>query len=72
MGWTSRPYSHRKHRVDLPSLDIRRIHSVPYRAVTKAREFERSEIDDMLKMNFIEPPQMEWALPVVFAAKKEL
>ena len=60
-----------KHRIDLDPPDSIPIHSVPYRAGPKAREFEKQEIQKMLSMNVIEPAQSEWAAPIVFAPKKD-
>ena len=60
-----------KHRIDLDPVDSRPIHSAPYRAGPKAREFEKQEIQKMLAMNVIEPAQSEWAAPIVFAPKKD-
>lgn len=41
-------------RIDLELSDILPIHSVPYCAGTKARVFEKPEIDHILAMNVIE------------------
>lgn len=46
-----------KHRVELTPPNARPIHSVPYRAGLKARTFEKTEIDRLLRTDVIEPAQ---------------
>lgn len=60
-----------KHRIVLTSTDIWPINFVPYRAGRKEREFEKMEIDKMIRMNVIEPRDSEWASPFLFAPKKD-
>ena len=43
----------------------------PYRAGPKAREFEKKEVERMLRDGIIEPSQSNWAAPVVLVPKKE-
>ena len=59
-----------KHRIELQP-GARPSYSAPYRAGPKARDFEKSEIDKMLKAGVIEPAKTEWAAPIVFAPKKD-
>lgn len=60
-----------KKRIELTTLDIRPIKSVPYCTGPKARKFEWTEIDKMLGINVIDFSQSEWASRIVFAAKKD-
>ena len=46
-------------------------YSQPYRAGTKAREAESSEIHRMLRAGVIEPATSEWASPVVLVPKPD-
>lgn len=46
------------------------MNSPRYRAATKAREFEKQQINRMLAMDDIEPAQTEWDSPIVFIPKK--
>lgn len=47
------------------------INSAPYRAGPKVREIGTTEIDNMLRMNVLEPSLSEWASPIVFTQKKD-
>lgn len=63
--------NNRKHLIKLTSENTPPIHSVPYRVGPKAREFETAKFDKMLIHKVIEPIQIEWAPPIVFAIKKD-
>lgn len=47
------------------------VHSAPYHAGSKTREFEKVEIDKMLEQLIIEPAQTERAAWIVVAPKKD-
>jgi Reverse transcriptase (RNA-dependent DNA polymerase) len=47
------------------------VHSQPYRAGSRAREAESSEVQRMLKPKVIEPTTSEWASPVVLVPKPD-
>lgn len=49
------------------SNDVVPISSVSHHAEPKAREFEKSEIDKMLRINIIEPAKLEWTLSIIFS-----
>lgn len=59
------------HRVELDPPETRLIHTASYPAGTKAKDFEKNEIDNILSLNVVEPFQTEPASPVVFALKKD-
>lgn len=48
-----------KRRVELESQIVHLIHPVPYRAGSKAGDCEKSEVENMLVVNVIEPAQTE-------------
>lgn len=48
-----------KHRIELIDPTTLPVHSVPYRACPKTREFEKLEVAKMLNDNIIETPQTE-------------
>lgn len=50
-----------KYRVDLDSPTISRVHSVPYWARSRVRDFQRSEIENLITINVIQPAQTDWA-----------
>lgn len=56
-----------KHRIELSSADEKPIHSAPYQAGPKVRDFEKNEFDKMLSDAVIEPAQRERAEPIVLA-----
>ena len=58
------------HRIELVP-DARPVHAQPYRAGSRAREAESSEVQRMLKAGFIEPTASEWASPVVLVPKPD-
>lgn len=58
-----------KHRIKLFDESTPTVHSAPYRAAPKAREFEIVKIENMLSQKIIEPTQTEWAPRIVFAPK---
>lgn len=60
-----------KNSIELISQEIFPIKTASYWAEPKEREFRKTEIDKMLCMNVIEPPQIEWASPIVSAPKKD-
>lgn len=59
-----------RNRIEVTPPDVRPINSAQYRAGPKTRGLEKAEIDKMIHMNVVEPPQPEWTSPVVFAPKK--
>ena len=58
------------HHIELPP-DTRPIAQQPYRAGPKAREFEETEVQRMLRDGIIEPSMSSWASPVVLVPKKD-
>lgn len=46
------------------------VHSAPYCAGMRTREFEIVEINKMLAQNVFEPAQTEWSAQIVFAPKE--
>lgn len=58
------------HRIELVP-DARPVHAQPYRAGSRAREAESSEVQRMLKAGVIEPTASEWASPVVLVPKPD-
>lgn len=59
-----------KHRIDLMSGSTP-VHSAPYRAGPKVREFQRTKINRMFEQEVLESVTTEWAAPIVFAPKKD-
>lgn len=59
------------HCIKLDPSNCWPVHAAPYRAGPKTYAVEKDEIDNMLRMNIIEPAQTEWESPVVIATKKE-
>lgn len=59
------------HRIELTPSDTRPIHLAPYRAGPKARNFEKTEIDNMSWMGLIEPAPAERASPIVLVVKQD-
>lgn len=53
-----------KHRTELTSDKLQHVHYAPYKAGPRAREFDKSEIDEMLKMKEIERAETESAVPI--------
>lgn len=71
-GWTLCGFIEAvQNHIERKQKDSRPIHSLPYRAGAKAREFEKRETSQILVMDNIEPGQMEWASPVSFAREKD-
>lgn len=60
-----------KQCIELTLMNIRPVSSAPYSARPCVRELEKSEKEKMLQMNVIEQAQLDWALKLVFALKKE-
>lgn len=60
-----------KHRIELRPENTQPIYCTPLWAGQKAREFEKTEIEEMLPKKVIEPTQTEWAAPIVFTLKKD-
>lgn len=56
---------------ELASNITQLVHSVPYQAVPRAREFENAEIDKMLPQKVIEPDQTEWTALIVHSPEKD-
>lgn len=48
------------------------MHSIPYQAGTKYRQFAATEIDKMLKRDVIKPETTEWASLILFAFKNDV
>ena len=57
-----------EHRIELLP-DAKPHRQMPYRMGHREREFERTEIDKMLKDNVIRASRSEWASPIVLAPK---
>ena len=58
------------HRIQLV-LGAKPVHCQPYRAGTRARELESTEIQRMLKARVIEPATSEWESPIVLVPKPD-
>ena len=59
-----------KHRIEVVP-GTRPIRQHPYRTGMRAKVFEASEIEKMLRDNVIRPSKSEWASPVVLAPKND-
>lgn len=59
-----------QHRIELQHSKDFSLHSTPYRGTAKAREFETQELDRMLAMDMIEPPEAEWVSPIGSGQRK--
>lgn len=59
-----------EHRIDLEP-DARPVRLPPHRAGHKAREVEKAEVDEMLRLDVIEPAATEWSSPVVIVPKPD-
>lgn len=59
-----------KHLIKLTSDEFPPVHSQGYRKEPRARDFETTAIEKMLKRGAIEPVETEWTAPRVFASKK--
>lgn len=70
MGWSLGMNKYRQ-TLDRTSTRKKPVQFTPYRAGQKARDFEKSEIDEMLETKVIELAEMEWATAIVFASKKD-
>lgn len=60
-----------KHRKELEPPNQSPIHSTPYRAWSKAGEFEKQEVRQMLAEKDIESAQTECAAAIAFVQKKD-
>lgn len=60
-----------KNRIKLLHYNSQRLHSVPYRTDSKARAFEKIEIDKKTKQKVIEQAKTKWAVRKVFLRKKD-
>lgn len=60
-----------KHRIKLLDENTQTIHLALYWAGPKTREFEKVNIENMLRDNIIEHTQTKWAAPIVFALMKD-
>lgn len=58
------------HFIDLLDGNTQSSYSEPHRARPKTREFEKIEIEEILKDNTVEPAQTELDASIVFAPKK--
>lgn len=61
-----------KHSIALLEPDIALIHSAPYRAGSKTREFEKARIDMILAEFVIEPAQTKFAASYSSPKKNEI
>lgn len=59
-----------KHRIEQLDKPTKLVHLAQYRTGTKRKEFEKAEIFKMMERLVIEPTQTEWAVPILFAPKK--
>lgn len=59
-----------KYSIELLKSNKETVHSSPYRAGLKTREFENTEPDKTLAENIIKPAQTEWTVLKVFVSKK--
>ncbi len=59
-----------EHRIKLEpgSLPVR---LPPHRASNKAREVQKTEVEEMLRLDVIEPASTEWSSPVVIVPKSD-
>lgn len=71
MGWASKPKSGRPTQDQNNTYEHAPNSLGPYQAGPKAPEFEKHEIDKMLKHQVISPAQTEWASPIVFTPEKD-
>lgn len=60
-----------QHRIERQKTDIWPIHSAPYRAGPKAREFKNQEIHRVLTMIIIGFAQTKRALAIILISKKD-
>lgn len=58
------------HRIYRISPFTQLIHSAHYYTGPRVREFEWNEIEEMRKMKYIRPIQMEWAALIIFATEE--
>lgn len=58
-----------EHHIKFLDDNVQPVHLALYRAEPNTREFAKIESEEMLKDNIIEPAQMEWVAPIVFAPK---
>lgn len=58
-----------EHPLKLTSDETQPVHCAPWRAKSRAREFEKKEMDKMLKMGEIELAKKEWTAPKELAVK---
>lgn len=57
-----------KQQIGLPLPDSGPTHFVSYRAGLQARVFHQNKTNKILRINFIDSTQTEWAAPVLFAS----
>lgn len=60
-----------QHRTELENWNDLPLHSAPYRAAHKAREFQNPKIERMFPMDVLEPALPEWASPIMFVPEKD-
>lgn len=60
-----------KHRIGLLDHHTKPVHSPPYRAEPKTREFENVELDEMIKQKVIESAQAKLVAPIVYSPKND-
>lgn len=60
-----------RHRIELASHDVIRLHSAPYSAGPRVHDFENTEIDGTLKREISEPNEKTLATPIVFDPNKD-
>lgn len=60
-----------KDRIELTYNNLRIVHSAPYGAGPKARQFVATAIDCTLQEDVIERVTTEWAIPILVAPKKD-
>ncbi len=59
-----------EHRIEL-ELGSRPVRLRPHRAGHKAREVEKTEVEEMLRLDVIEPVSTEWSSLVVIVPKPD-
>lgn len=60
-----------QYRTELDKTDSQPIHSAPYRAGPKEREFRNRKIDQVLAMDGFEISQTEWVSPTVISHNED-
>ncbi len=59
-----------EHRIELEPRS-RPVRLPPHRAGNKSREVEKTEVEEMLRLDVIEPASTEWSSPVVIVPKPD-